>query len=66
MFDMVLCSPRWLLLRLFSGKFSERLKDLLPNKDSDQGRVADNNRLLLEAILWKVGLARLGVTCPKR
>jgi len=32
----------------------KRLKGLLPGKDSDPGRSAYDNRLFLEAILWKV------------
>jgi transposase len=41
-----------------AGQWSEdqwkRLKGLLPGKDSDPGRSAYDNRLFLEAILWKV------------
>ena len=32
----------------------KRLKGLLPGKNSDPGRSAYDNRLFLEAILWKV------------
>ncbi|OQP83041.1 IS5 family transposase [Rhizobium rhizosphaerae] len=32
----------------------KRLKALLPGKDSDPGRSAYDNRLFLEAVLWKV------------
>jgi transposase len=39
---------------LFFGDQWKRLKGLLPGKDSDSGRSAYDNRLFLEAILWKV------------
>lgn len=32
----------------------KRLRGLLPGKDSDPGRSAYDNRLFLEAVLWKV------------
>lgn len=46
----------------------KRLKGLLPGKDSDPGRSAYDNRLFLEAILWKVRevVAEIRTSCPRR
>ena len=41
---------------LKEGQF-ERIESLLPGKHSDPGRMAGNNRLVVEAVLW---IARTG------
>ncbi len=30
----------------------EKIKDLLPGKDGDSGRTAEDNRLFINAVLW--------------
>jgi len=40
----------------------KRVAPLLPGKPGDPGRSAANNRLFLEAVLWRRGPARHGVT----
>ncbi len=40
----------------------ERIKDLLPGQPSDVGVTTKNNRLFVEAVLYRYKMAYLGVT----
>ena len=41
-----------------------RIKDLLPGQPGQHGKVAKDNRLFLDAVLWIAKTGAHGATCP--